>query len=216
MAIKSPTSPENTPEPARAQLHTTCTSTGTYRCPVHVVHVVHNSVCTRLCTPCARPVHACARRGEGKLCTSCARRIEVARLGREGTQRLAAWYDDNGYSERGPHGAHVLPTLRQAGEPMTIRDLAPEMLVPRALDPADQKLVKLMTRHIGVALRCQRDSGTVRSGPTKAASLWCRDHGVAAGPLPAVRAVAGCMVQLASAVPLHFAGPAFWAGQPEP
>ncbi len=56
----------------------------------------------------------------------------------------------------------ILSILRQAAEPMTTRDLALEMLVTRALDPADQRMLRLMTRRIGVALRYQHDNGTVR------------------------------------------------------
>ena len=52
---------------------------------------------------------------------------------------------------------------RQAAEPMTTRDIALEMLVPRALDKDDQKLLALMTKRIGVAPRLQRLNGVVRS-----------------------------------------------------
>jgi hypothetical protein len=34
---------------------------------------------------------------------------------------------------------------------------------PRALDKEDQKLLRLMTKRVGVALRIQRDNGVVRS-----------------------------------------------------
>ena len=57
----------------------------------------------------------------------------------------------------------VLSILRQAVEPMTSRDIALEMLVTRALDKDDQKLLALMTKRVGVALRLQRLNGTVRS-----------------------------------------------------
>jgi hypothetical protein len=42
----------------------------------------------------------------------------------------------------------VLSILRQAAEPMTSRDIAPEMLVTRALDKDDQKLLALMTKRV--------------------------------------------------------------------
>jgi hypothetical protein len=38
-----------------------------------------------------------------------------------------------------------------------------EMLVARALDKDDQKLFRLMVKRVGVALRTQRENGTVRS-----------------------------------------------------
>jgi hypothetical protein len=46
---------------------------------------------------------------------------------------------------------------------MTSRDIALEMLVIRALDKDDQKLLALMTKRVGVALRMQRLNGAVRS-----------------------------------------------------
>ncbi|MDE2020207.1 MAG: hypothetical protein KGJ13_07730 [Patescibacteria group bacterium] len=51
--------------------------------------------------------------------------------------------------------------LRMATEPMTSRDIALEMLISRALDKRDQKLLRLMTKRVGVALRTQRENGVV-------------------------------------------------------
>jgi hypothetical protein len=45
-----------------------------------------------------------------------------------------------------------LSILRQAAEAITSRDIALELLVIRALDKDDQKLLALMTKRIGVAL----------------------------------------------------------------
>jgi hypothetical protein len=67
------------------------------------------------------------------------------------------------WSHRGQMSRIVLSILRQASEPMTSRDLATELLVTRALDREDQKLLRLMTKRVGVALRIQRDNGVVRS-----------------------------------------------------
>ena len=67
------------------------------------------------------------------------------------------------WSNRGQMSRVVLSILRQAAEPMTTKDLALEMLVSRALDREDQKLLKLMTKRVGMALRVQRDNGAVRS-----------------------------------------------------
>ena len=59
--------------------------------------------------------------------------------------------------------ATVLSILRQAAEPMTSRDIALEMLVTRALDKDDQKLLALMTKRVGVTLRLERLNAVVRS-----------------------------------------------------
>ena len=67
------------------------------------------------------------------------------------------------WSNRGQMSRIVLSILRQAAEPMTTRDIALELLVSRALDREDQKLLRLMTKRVGVALRIQRDNGVVRS-----------------------------------------------------
>jgi hypothetical protein len=60
------------------------------------------------------------------------------------------------WAHRGKITKAVLSILRQATEPMTTRDIALEMLVTRALDKDDQKLLALMTKRVGVALRLQR------------------------------------------------------------
>jgi hypothetical protein len=56
---------------------------------------------------------------------------------------------------------------------MTTRDIALEMLVTRSLDKDDQKLLALMTKRVGVALRLERLNSVVRlsSGPGKF-MLW--------------------------------------------
>jgi hypothetical protein len=57
----------------------------------------------------------------------------------------------------------VLSILRQSAEPLTSRDIALELLVARAMDKRDRKLLGLMTKRVGVALRTQRENGTVQS-----------------------------------------------------
>jgi hypothetical protein len=57
----------------------------------------------------------------------------------------------------------ALSILRQAVEPMTTRDVALEMLVTRALNTEDKRLLALMTKRVEVALRIQQNSGIVRS-----------------------------------------------------
>ena len=57
----------------------------------------------------------------------------------------------------------ILSILRQAIEPLTTRDIALQLLVERALDKSDQRLLRLMTKRVGVALRGQRENGVVRA-----------------------------------------------------
>jgi hypothetical protein len=66
------------------------------------------------------------------------------------------------WSNRGQMSRIVLSILRQASEPLTSRDIALELLVERALDKSDQRLLRLMSKRVGVALRGQRDNGMVR------------------------------------------------------
>lgn len=77
------------------------------------------------------------------------------------------------WAHRGEMSRTVLSILRMASEPMTTRDIALELLVSRALDKRDQKLLRLMSKRVGVALRNQRDNGVVVSteGPGQYA-LW--------------------------------------------
>ncbi len=67
------------------------------------------------------------------------------------------------WSNRGQMTRIVLSILRQAAEPLTSRDVALELLVERALDKNDQRLLRLMTKRVGVALRLQKDKGVVRA-----------------------------------------------------
>jgi hypothetical protein len=57
----------------------------------------------------------------------------------------------------------ALNILRSSSEPLTTRDVALQMLVERALNKDDQRLLRLMTKRVGVALRHQRDQNIVRS-----------------------------------------------------
>lgn len=67
------------------------------------------------------------------------------------------------WANRGQMSRIVPNILRQATEPMTSRDIALELLVARALDKRDQKLLRLITKRVGVALRTQRKNGVVRA-----------------------------------------------------
>lgn len=66
------------------------------------------------------------------------------------------------WSNRGQMSRIVLSILRQAAEPLTSRDIALELLVERALDKHDQRLLRIMSKRVGVALRTQRENGLVR------------------------------------------------------
>jgi hypothetical protein len=67
------------------------------------------------------------------------------------------------WSNRGEMSRIILSVLRQAAEPLTTRDIAVQLLIERALDRQDARLLRLMTKRVGVALRGQRDNGIVRS-----------------------------------------------------
>ena len=67
------------------------------------------------------------------------------------------------WAKRGEMSRIILNTLRQASEPLTTRDVAIQLMSERALDTGNIKLVRLMTKRCGVALRIQRDKGIVRS-----------------------------------------------------
>ena len=77
--------------------------------------------------------------------------------------RPKAFRPPKDWSNRGEMSRIILSVLRQAAEPLTTRDVALQLLVERALDKDDQKLLRLMTKRVGVALRGQRDNSVVRS-----------------------------------------------------
>jgi hypothetical protein len=66
------------------------------------------------------------------------------------------------WANRGQMSRIILSVLRQASEPLTTRDIALQLLVERALDKSDQRLLRLMKKRVGVALRGQRQNGVVR------------------------------------------------------
>ena len=55
----------------------------------------------------------------------------------------------------------VLSILRQATEPLTSRAIALELLITRAMDRSDVRLLRLMTKRVGVALRTQKENGSL-------------------------------------------------------
>ncbi len=77
--------------------------------------------------------------------------------------RSKAFRPPEDWSHPGQMIRFVLSILRQAAEPLTTRDIALQMLVERALDKNDRRLLRLMTKRVGVALRGQRDNGVTVS-----------------------------------------------------
>jgi len=77
--------------------------------------------------------------------------------------RPKAFRPPKDWSNRGQMTRIVLSILRQAAEPLTSRDIALELLVERALDKNDQRLLRLMTKRVAVALREQKHKGVVQS-----------------------------------------------------
>lgn len=67
------------------------------------------------------------------------------------------------WANKGEMSRVILSILRQAAEPLTTREIAMELLIGRALDGSDPKLLRLMTKRVGVALRAQRDRELVRA-----------------------------------------------------
>lgn len=79
------------------------------------------------------------------------------------TIRPKAFRPPKDWSNRGQMTRIVLSILRQASEPLTSRDIALELLVERALDKNDQRLLRLMTKRVAVALRLQKEKGVVQA-----------------------------------------------------
>lgn len=75
--------------------------------------------------------------------------------------RPKAFRPPKDWANRGEMSRMVLSILRQSAEPMTTRDIALQMLIERALDKDDVKLIRLMSKRVGVALRRKRDQGRV-------------------------------------------------------
>jgi len=77
------------------------------------------------------------------------------------------------WSKRGEMTRIILGILRKATEPMTSSDIAVCLIAERALDQTEEKLQRLMTKRVGVALRGLRDRDIARSKPGPGMSvLW--------------------------------------------
>lgn len=76
------------------------------------------------------------------------------------------------WSKRGEMTRIILGVMRKASEPLTSSDIAAQLIVERALDRTD-KLQRLMTKRVGVALRGLRDRNIALSEPGPGMSvLW--------------------------------------------
>ncbi|MCB2112196.1 MAG: hypothetical protein R3C42_02080 [Parvularculaceae bacterium] len=63
------------------------------------------------------------------------------------------------WSNRGEMTRTVRKILRLASEPLTTRDIALQLMSERAVDTSDQKLIRLMSKRVGVAVRRMRETG---------------------------------------------------------
>jgi hypothetical protein len=81
--------------------------------------------------------------------------------------RPKAFRPPDDWSKRGQMSRLVLSILRTADEPLTTREIAAQMLLERAMDTSDQRMLRTMTKRVACALRDQRDKGraTSQDGP---------------------------------------------------
>jgi hypothetical protein len=76
------------------------------------------------------------------------------------------------WSKRGQMSRMVLSILRVAKEPMTTREIATQMILQRGL-AMDRKLLLLMSKRVGAALRDQREKGrAVSDGAGEMYQTW--------------------------------------------
>jgi chorismate mutase len=67
------------------------------------------------------------------------------------------------WARRGEMTRLIMDILRKAREPLTSRDVGMQIMVERAMDTNDKKLVRLISKRAGVALKTLRQKGGVRS-----------------------------------------------------
>jgi hypothetical protein len=77
--------------------------------------------------------------------------------------RPKAFRPPDDWSKRGQMSRLVLSILRTAREPLTSREIAAQMLLERAMDAEDTRMLRTMTKRVATALRDQRDKGRVQS-----------------------------------------------------
>lgn len=73
--------------------------------------------------------------------------------------RPKAFRPPDDWSKRGQMSRLVPSILRQSKEPLTSREIAAQMLLERALDTSDTRMLRTMTKRVSAALREQRDKG---------------------------------------------------------
>ncbi len=71
------------------------------------------------------------------------------------------------WSRRGEMTRIILSILRQAAEPLTTRDIALQLLVERALDKSDLKLLRLSSAHFSTLRLAMAQIGATRSVQTR-------------------------------------------------
>lgn len=77
--------------------------------------------------------------------------------------RPKAFRPPEDWSKRGQMSRLVLSILRQSKEPLTTREIAAQMLLERAMDAEDVRMLRVMTKRVATALRDQRDKRRVTS-----------------------------------------------------
>lgn len=79
------------------------------------------------------------------------------------TIRPKAFRPPDDWARRGQMTRLILGILRQAAEPLSSRDIGLQLMLERALDTTDEKLIRLMGKRCAVALRGMRDRGIAKS-----------------------------------------------------
>src|SRR3954471_19992658 len=77
--------------------------------------------------------------------------------------RPKAFRPPDDWARRGQMSRLVLSILRTSKEPLTTREIAAQMLLERAMDAEDARMLRTMTKRVAAALREQRDKGRVAS-----------------------------------------------------
>jgi hypothetical protein len=87
--------------------------------------------------------------------------------------RPKAFRPPDDWSKRGQMSRLVLSILRTAKEPLTTREIAAQMLLERAMDAEDVRMLRTMTKRVASALREQRERGrTVSTDGPGTYQLW--------------------------------------------
>lgn len=75
---------------------------------------------------------------------------------------------------RGESSRMILNMLREAGEPMTTRDIVLAVMTARGLNATDKVMHETMRMRVGASLRGMRDRSSVASGEGRGASVVWR------------------------------------------